>query len=208
MSTYCRTAIARGNPAHYFNHTLQELADFVGIDYPSFRGKLLYWEHDLAKWEINTIIPKHADDPSDVNMVYSEEYPDWDFSIDMAMQGAIARICHKYHDRIPRTLAYFQFGEQTEDGCPFDRTGTDKWSIIHQYMVEREYSTVGMEDILRGQMVGIEKLMDKYDERNKSAMEAQAKVVDLELENVVVLEHMSLVEEPLKMEERMICSDV
>src|SRR3954470_20806426 len=65
-----------------------------------------------------------------------------------------------------------------------------------------------MEDILRGQMVGIEKLMDKHDERKKSAVEAQAKVVDLELENVVVLERMSLLEEPLKMEERMICNDV
>src|SRR4051812_41474774 len=126
----------------------------------------------------------------------------------MAIQGAIARICHKYHDRIPRTSVYFQFGERTKDGRPFDRTGTDKWSIIHQYMVEREYSTVGMEDILRGQMVGIEKLMDKYDERNKSAVEAQAKIVDLELENMAVLERMSLLEEPLKVEERMICSNV
>src|SRR4051812_43427848 len=127
MSTYCHTAIAGGNPAHYFNHTLQELADFVGIDPPTFRGKVLYWEYNLAKWEIKTVIPKHADDPSDVNMEDSEEYPDWYFSIDMAMHGAIARICHKYHDRIPWTLAYFQFGERTEDGRPFDRTGNDKW---------------------------------------------------------------------------------
>src|SRR3954447_22336150 len=72
----------------------------------------------------------------------------------------------------------------------------------------REFSTVGMEDLLREQLVGIEKLMDKYDEKNKSAVEAQAKVLDLELENVVVVERMSLLEEPLKMEERMICSDV
>src|SRR4051812_9536397 len=143
-----------------------------------------------------------------VEREYSEEYLDWDFSIDMAMQGAIARICHKYHDLIPRTSAYFQFGERTEDGRPFDRTGTDKWSIIHQYMVEREYSTVGMEDVLRGQMDGIEKLMDKYDARDKSAVEAQAKIVDLELENVVIQERMSLLEEPLKLEERLICSDV
>src|SRR3954454_18560983 len=65
-----------------------------------------------------------------------------------------------------------------------------------------------MEDVLRGQMDGIEKLMDKHEERNKSAVEAQAKIVDLELENVVVLERMSLLEEPMKMEERMICSNV
>src|SRR3954468_1097959 len=208
MSTYSRTAIAGGNPAHCFNHTLQELADFVGIDSPTFRGKLLYREHDLAKWEIKTVIPKHDDNPSDVNMEYSEEYPDWDFSIDMAMQGAFAHIYHKYHDRIPRTSAYFQFGERTEDGRPFDHTGTDKWSIIHQYMVEREYSIVGMEDVLRGQMDGIEKLMDKHDARDKSVVEAQAKIVDLELENVVIQERMSMLEEPLKMEERMICSNV
>src|SRR4051812_24199726 len=75
-------------------------------------------------------------------------------------------------------------------------------------MVEREYSTVGMEDVLRGQMDGIEKLMDKYDARDKSAVEAQAKIVDLELENVFIKERMSLLEEPLKMEERMICRDV
>src|SRR4051812_37023712 len=198
MSTYSQTAIAGRNPAHYFNHTLQELADFVGIDPPTFRGKLLYREHGLAKWEIKTVIPKHTDDPSDVNMEYSEEYPDWDFSIDVAMQDAIARICHKYHDLIPRTSAYFQFGERTEDGRPFDRTGTDKWSIIHQYMVEREYATVGMEDVLRGHMDGIEKLTDKHDERNKSAVEAQAKIVDLELENVVIQERLSLLEEPFE----------
>src|SRR4051812_41725733 len=113
MPPYCRIAIAGGNPAHYFNHTLEELADFVGIDPPTFRGKLLYREHGLAKWEIKTVIHRRTDNPSDENLEYSEEYPDWDFSIDMAMQGDGARICHKYHDRIPRTSAYFQFGEQT-----------------------------------------------------------------------------------------------
>src|SRR3954452_22757807 len=200
MSNYSHAAIAGGNPAHYFNHSLRELPDFMGIDPPTFHGKLLYREHDLAKWEIKTVIPKRTDDPSDVNMEYSEEYPDWDFSIDMVMQGAIACIFHKYHDHIPRTSAYFQFGERTEDGRPFARTRTDKWSIIHQYMVESEYSTVGMEDVLRGQMDGIEKLMDKHDERNKSAVEVKAKIVDLELENVVIKERMSLLEDPLKME--------
>src|SRR4051794_23286502 len=50
--------------------------------------------------------------------------------------------------------------------------------------------------------------MDKFEEMNKRAVEAQAKVVDLNLENIVVLERMSLLEDPLKMEERMICSDV
>src|SRR3954447_18033098 len=32
MSNYSHAAIAGGNPAHYFNHTLRELADFVKID--------------------------------------------------------------------------------------------------------------------------------------------------------------------------------
>src|SRR3954462_7223378 len=80
MSNYSHAAIAGGNPAHYFNHTLRELADFVKIDPPTFRGKLLYQEHGLAKWEIKTVIPKRDMDPSDVRMEYSEEYPDWDFS--------------------------------------------------------------------------------------------------------------------------------
>jgi hypothetical protein len=38
-------------------------------------------------------------------MEYTEAYVDWNFSVEIAMQGAIACICGKYHYLIPLTSA-------------------------------------------------------------------------------------------------------
>src|SRR4051812_24767561 len=82
MDSYGQMAVARQDTTHYFSYTLFELSTFVGIRPPTFHGKLLYRQYGLAKWEIKTIIPGLADDPSNESMEYSEEYPDWDYSID------------------------------------------------------------------------------------------------------------------------------
>ena len=123
MDSYTQVAVAGEASANYFTDTLFELAVFVGIHPPTFHGKLLRQERGLEKWEIKTHIPGRTTDSEDEGMEYSEVYPDWDYSIDVAMQDAIARICHKYHDHIPRTSAYFQFGERTEDGHAVERAG-------------------------------------------------------------------------------------
>src|SRR3954447_11960982 len=123
MPPHVHSAIAGEDSAHTFNETLFELAVHVGIQAPSFRDTFISRECGLEKWRIKTTIPGRTADPEDQGMQYSEYYPDWTYSIDIAMQGAIARICHKYHDRIHRTSPYFQFGERTEEGHLVEREG-------------------------------------------------------------------------------------
>ena len=160
------------------------------------------------KWEIKTIIPGRIADPDDEEMEYSEVYPDWDYSIDAAMQSAIARVCHKYHDRIPRTSAYFQFGERTEDGHPVDRDDTEKWAIIHRYEIEREFAAVGMENLMKRQIAGIDELQETIKDRNRRVVHAQDIAEAIDDQRIALEKRVKLLEDPLKMKEKLICSDV
>ena len=208
MPPYCRSAVAGQDTAHYFNDTLFELAVFVGIQAPTFRGKLLCRECGLEKWQIKTTIPGRTADPEDEGMEYSEEYPDWTYSIDVAMQGAIARICHRYRDHIPRTSAYFQFGERTEDGRPVDPEGDDRWTIIHRFMIEREFSAVGMEDLLRVQLAGIDDLKEQLKDKIRGMVHAQGLAMDIDDQRLALEKRVALLEDPLMMEEKLVCSNV
>jgi hypothetical protein len=106
-----------------------ELSTFVGIPPPVFHGKMVYREHGTEKWMIKTTIQGRMKDPDDPTIEYTDAYVDWTHSVEVAMQGAIACICHKYHNIIPRTSAYHHFGERREDGNPIDRRGTEYQSI-------------------------------------------------------------------------------
>jgi hypothetical protein len=101
----------------------------------------------LEKWEIQT-------------MDYTSAYIDWSSSVEVAMQGAIARICYKYHHRFSSTTPYYQFGERDEEGCTRDMRNLKTHSLLWTYMTEREYSAVNTEDIVMKQI----KLMDKFRE--------------------------------------------
>jgi hypothetical protein len=83
----------------------------------------------MEKWEIQTIIKGREDEPEDSTMDYTNSYIDWSGSVEIAMQGAIARICHKYHHRFTTTTPYHQFGERDEEGCAIDRRGTEAHSL-------------------------------------------------------------------------------
>jgi hypothetical protein len=78
--------------------------------------------------------------------------------LEIAMQGAIARIWYKYHYRFSSTTPYYQFGERNEEGCAMDRRDLETHSLLRTYMTEREYSAVNTEDMLTRQI----KLMDKF----------------------------------------------
>lgn len=208
MDTYGQVAVAGEGNAHHFSDTLFELSVFVGIHPPTFQGKPQSWERDLEKWEIKTYIPGRTANPEDEGMEYAEEYPDWDYSIDVAMQGDIARICHKYHHRIPRTSAYFQFGERTEDGHPVDREGTDRWSLIHRYEIEREFSAAGMENLMRRQLAGIDALQGKLTDMVRRVVHAQDLAEHIDDQRLELEERIALLKDPLKMEEKMIQKDV
>jgi hypothetical protein len=55
MDPYDHRVVA-GLGGYCFNKTLLELSDFVGIPVPEFRGRRVYKEYGLDKWEIQTII--------------------------------------------------------------------------------------------------------------------------------------------------------
>jgi hypothetical protein len=67
----------------------------------------VYKEYGLEKWEIQTIIWGHEEDPKDPTMDYTNAYVDWSYLVEIAMQGAIARICYKYHNRFSSTTPYY-----------------------------------------------------------------------------------------------------
>jgi hypothetical protein len=143
------------------NYTFSKtLLDFVGIPPPEFRGRRVYKENGMEKWEIETIIRGHEEDPEDPTMDYINPYIDWSGSMEIAMQGAIARICYKYHHHFSLTTPYYQFGERNEEGCAMDRRGLETHSLFWTYMTEREYSAMNTEDMLTRQI----KLMDKFRE--------------------------------------------
>ena len=205
---FTRTTVAGEDDAHYYTKTLYELTNHVGILPPTFTGTLLSNEYGLEEWNIKTFIPGSGDDPSDADMEYSDDYPDWDYSIDVAMQGAIARICHKYHDQILRTSAYRQFGERTADGEAVYRSETETMTLTHRYHAEREFSAAGMEHLMRVQLRGIDKLKDVVLAKNEVIVKAQDLAQSLEAERVALVECISLLEDPLKMEEKLICSNI
>jgi hypothetical protein len=136
------------------------LSDFVGIPPSEFRGRRVYKEYSLEKREIQTIIRGCEEDPEDPTMDYTSAYIDWNGSVAIAMQGAIARICYKYHHCFSSTTPYYHFGERDEEGCAMDRRNLENYSLFRTYMTKREYSAVNTEDMLKKQIM----LMDKFRE--------------------------------------------
>jgi hypothetical protein len=91
MDPYDHRVVA-GLGNYTFSKTLLELSDFVGIPPPEFRGRRMYKENGMEKWEIQTIIRGREEDPEDPTMDYTSAYIDWSGSAEIAMQGAIAHI--------------------------------------------------------------------------------------------------------------------
>jgi hypothetical protein len=143
-----------------FSKTLLELSDFVGIPPPEFRSRRVYKEYGLEKWEIQTIIRGREEDPEDPTMDYTNAYTDWSNSVDIAMQGAVSHICHKYHHYLASTTPYYHFGERDEAGNAMERRNLEPYSIPWTYMTEKEYITVNTENMLKRQIL----LMDKFRE--------------------------------------------
>jgi hypothetical protein len=81
-------------------------------------------------------------------------------AVEIAMQGAVARICHKYHHCFSSTTPYYLFGECNEEGNTMDRRSTESHSIPRTYMTEREYINVNTENMLKKQIL----LMDNFKE--------------------------------------------
>jgi hypothetical protein len=104
MDTYDKRVVAGEGP-HLFTEILLDLDTLVQIPPPVFCGKIQYKECGMEKWLIQTTILGTLDEDGDSTMEYTEAYMDWNFSVEIAMQGAIACICGKYHYLIPLTSA-------------------------------------------------------------------------------------------------------
>jgi hypothetical protein len=150
MADYDETFVA-GDEHFYLSDILFDMSTLVGIAPQVIQGRQLYKERGMEAWMIKTFIPGSDDDPDDPNMTYSEVYPDWMNSVEIAIQGAIARIRHKFHRKIPPTSPYYHFGERSEDGTPLRRTSTRNNSICRNYMTEREFVSASSELLLKRQ---------------------------------------------------------
>jgi cell division protein FtsB len=74
--------------------------------------------------------------------------------------------------------------------------------------MEREFSTANMENLLRVQLVGIEELKEKYMDMVRRVVHAQDLAEEIDDQRLALEERIILLEDPLKMEEKLICSDV
>jgi cell division protein FtsB len=74
--------------------------------------------------------------------------------------------------------------------------------------MEREFSTANMENLLRVQLVGIEELKEKYMDMVRRVVHAQDLAEEIDDQRLALEERITLLEDPLKMEEKLICSDV
>jgi hypothetical protein len=89
MDPYDHKVVA-GLGNYSFSKILLELSDFVGIPPPEFRGRRVYKEYGLEKWEIQTIIQGREGDPEDPTMDFTNAYTDWSNSVQIANR----ELCH------------------------------------------------------------------------------------------------------------------
>ncbi|KAK1694878.1 hypothetical protein QYE76_011575, partial [Lolium multiflorum] len=158
MADYDETLVA-GDEYFFLSRTLFDMSAAVGIAPSVFQGKQLYKEHGTEAWSIKTFIPGSDDDPEDPSMTYSEVYPDWENSVEIAIQGAIARIRHKFHRMIPPTSPYYHFARE-----------------VLQYA-------------------------------NVRNMQMEAALLALDDKRLALEERIALLEDPVKLEEKLIISD-
>ena len=148
--------IVAGDEPYRLSESLYHLARDVGIPLPQFYGSRVYFDRNGAeKWLITTLIQGRVKDDEDPEMLYTEAYPDWDLSMEMAIHGAISRICYKYRNYVTHGSAYRLFGERNEDGDAIDR-GDQHITAIRNYLMEREALSVGTEILLQKQIAVID----------------------------------------------------
>jgi hypothetical protein len=146
-------------------------------------------------------------DPTDPDMEYTKAYPDWPNSAEIAMQGAIARICHKYHQMIPTTSPYYNFGECSADGTPVDRTDEEEHSVCRSYLTEREFVFASTEVLLTKQVAMMDDAREVVKQCNTRVMQAEAALIFVDDKRKAMEKRLELLEEPLKMEKKMIESE-
>ena len=171
--------IVAGDEPYWLSRTLFRLAKEVGIPPPQFYGSQVFSDINGAeKWWITTLIQGRSVDYEDLDMVYTEAYPDWNMSVGMAMHGAISRICYKYRPLITHGSVYRLFGERNEAGDALDRSDQNL-SAVRNHLMEIEVISVSSEVLLQRQIGVIEAQRDRIQLMERAILKMDATIEDL-----------------------------
>ena len=117
-------------------------------------------------------------DYADLDMVYTEPYPDWSISVGMAIHGAISRICYKHRPYVTHGSVHRLFGERNEAGDAIDR-GDQHISAIRNHFMEREALSVSTEVLLQRQIAVIDAQRDKIRKTERAIHKMDATIEEL-----------------------------
>ena len=153
--------IVAGDEPYRLSGSLFRLARDVGIPPPQFYGRQMYYDDNYAeKWLITTIIQGRIGDDDDPGVCYTQAFPDWDTSVEMAIHGAMSRIIFRYRDHVPRSGCFRFLGERDEDGCVAD-SNDEHDTQIRAHLMEREALAVATESLLQRQVAVIDAQREK-----------------------------------------------
>jgi cell division protein FtsB len=127
--------------------------------------------------------------------------------VEISMQGAMARICQKYHDIIHSTAPYNYFGERNEEGSAMNRRSMEFHSIYRGYMTEREYNAVSMEYMLKKHISLMDQFREVMDITSKRITHAESVLVMMDDQRTELKERIKTLEDPQKLEEELLCNN-
>jgi hypothetical protein len=200
--------VVAGEGDYLFSEVLLDLATQLQIPPPVFCGKMQYKEYGLEKWLIQTTIQGRLDEEGESTMEYTEAYVDWRYSVEIAMQGAIARIRHKYRAHIPRPSAYRMIGERSVGGHVVDRRDQEFHSLLRGYLTERERCTVNLEDMLKKQIIHQDKFRDIMDLTTKRIIETESALIMSDDKKTQLENKLKIVEGPLQLGGKILQGDI
>jgi hypothetical protein len=167
-----------------------------------------YKEYGMEKWLIQTTIQGRLDEEGESTMEYTKPYVDWRFSVEIAMQGAIARIHHKYRALIPYPSPYGMFGERSVGGLDVDRRGQEFHSLLRGYLTERERCSVNLEDMLKKQIINQDQFRGLMDLATKRIMETESALVLMGEKKTQLENKLKIVEGPLQLGGKILQDDI
>jgi 5S rRNA maturation endonuclease (ribonuclease M5) len=167
-----------------------------------------YKEYGMEKWLIQTTIQGRLDEEGESTMEYTEAYVDWRYSVEIAMQGAITHIRHKYRTLIPHPSAYGMIGERSVGGHAVDRRGQEFHSLLRGYLTERERCSVNLEDMLKKQIINQDQFRELMDLTTKRIMETESALVVMNEKKTQLENKLKIVEGPLQLGGKILQDDI
>ena len=152
MAAYTEVHYPHVDDEEYFSDVLARLATHLSLGTPMFRGRVMPpGTPSEGRWEIETRIRGCPIETYTDNEIYWNKYPDWKTGLEMAMQNALARMCHMYRGEIPDSFRHF--GRRNGVGQPVrtmgDRAGMTWCGIVFE---DTECHIASLEKVLRREM--------------------------------------------------------